>query len=109
MPAAPSLNLEVSARWKGSDRIIAEGSVNPLGAARLQAWICQDGQMTVALQPEHAPELKDGKIKAEWKVVDVDVGPVFDRDSRFEAVLAAQSEIGLPFFVVRIPVEGRPE
>lgn len=109
IPAAPSLNLEVGASWKGSDRIIAEGSVDLPGAAKLQAWVCQDGQFTVALRLKGEPELKSGKVKAEWELVDVDVGPIFDPAARFEAVLAAQSELGLPYFVVRIPVEGAPE
>ena len=107
--AAPSLNLEVSAYWKGSDLIIAEGSVDLPGPAQLQAWICQDGQYAVALRLKGTPEIKNGQVKAEWELVDVDVGPVFDPGARFEAVLAAQSEMGIPFFVVRIPVEGRPE
>lgn len=110
MAAAPSLNLEVSARWKGGDKIIVEGSADLPDSARLQAWICQDGQMTVALRPEGKPELKSGKIKAEWKRADVDVGPVFDPDARFEVTLAAQSEPSwLPYFIVRIPVEGEPK
>lgn len=104
------MNLEVSAKWKGSDRIIVEGSVALPKTATLQAWICQDGQMTVALRPKDEPEIKDGKIKAEWELIeDAGVGPIFDPDARFETTLAAQSEIGLPFFIVRIPVEGRPE
>lgn len=106
----PSLNLELSAKWKGKGRIIAEGSANLPGSARLQAWICQDGQMTLALRLEGKPELKNGKIKAEWKRADTDVGPVFDPDARFEMVLNAQSEPSwMPYFIVRIPVEGRPQ
>ena len=110
IPADPSMNLQVQARWEGEDRIIAEGTIGPIGRARLQGWVCQDGQMTAALQLERQPELKNGKIKAEWKVVDVDVGPVFDAGAGFEVVLAAVGEpVALPYFVVRIPVEGRPE
>ena len=110
MAAQPSMNLQVQARWKGEDRIIAEGTVESIGPARLQGWVCQDGQMTAALKLERAPELKGGKIKAEWKAVDVDVGPVFDAGARFEVVLAAVGEpVAIPYFIVRIPVEGQPK
>jgi hypothetical protein len=110
MGAAPELGLQLSARWEGNDKIIAEGNVDLPGPARLQAWICQDGQVTVALRLERDPELKGRKIKVEWKKQDVEVGPVFDPDAHFEVVLAALGEpVGVPYFVERIPVEGKPE
>ena len=78
-------------------------------SAPLQAWACQDGQYTVALRLKGAPGIKNRNVKAEWELAEVDVGPVFDPGARFEVVLAAQSEMGVPFFVVRIPVEGWPD
>jgi hypothetical protein len=106
---APELNLDVSARWK-DDHIVVEGSADIPGPVRFQAWVCQDGEMTVALQAKGQPEIKNGKIKAEWEKKDVEVGPVFDPDSAFEVVLSVTTDpIGLPYFIVRIPVEGHPD
>jgi hypothetical protein len=107
--AAPSLNLQVSARWEGDDRIVAKGSATLPGPATLQAWVCQDGQMTVELQPKEKPELRGGRIDVEWRRTDATVGPVFDPNATFEVVLAVTGQpIAVPYFVVRIPVEGRP-
>lgn len=103
-------NLEVTARWKGKDRVVIEGSADLPGPGSVNYWICQDGELTASVVWAQQPTFEDGKIRAESKLVEAEVGPVFDPDAHFEVILSVLGEpIQVPYFVIRVPVEGRPE
>lgn len=105
----PQWNVQVTAKWQGKDRIVIEGSADLPGPGTVNYWVCQDGQATASLQRSQNPEYKDGKIKAESKVVDKRLGPTFDPNAHFEVMLSIQGEpIQVPYFIVRVPVEGKP-
>jgi hypothetical protein len=42
--------------------------------------------------------------------VEAQAGPVFDPDAKFEVVLQVLGDlVQVPYFTVRVPVEGKPE
>jgi hypothetical protein len=105
-----SYNVQVTARWKGKDRVVIEGSAKLPGSGSVNYWICQDGEVTASLVWARQPTFEDGKIRAESKLVEAPGGPVFDPNARFEVVLSILGEVvQVPYFTVRVPVEGKPE
>jgi hypothetical protein len=105
-----SYNVHVTARWKGKDRIVIEGSATLPGGGSVNYWVCQDGQVTASLVWAQRPTFKDGDISAESKVVEAKAGPLFDPDASFVVVLQVLGEaIQVPYFTVSVPVEGKPE
>lgn len=108
----PQWNVQVSARWEGDDRIVIEGSADIGRPGTVNYWVCQDGQPTSALQRAINPEFKDGKIKAESKVVEGagGIGPPFDPNAEFHVMVSILGQpVQIPYFTVRVPVEGKPE
>jgi hypothetical protein len=104
----PQWNVQVTAKWQG-DRIVIEGSADLPGPGTVNYWVCQDGQATDSLQRSKNPEYKDGKIKAESKVVEGRVGPVFDPNAHFDVMFSILGQpVQISYFIVKIPVEGRP-
>jgi len=105
-----SYNVEVTARWKGKDRVVIEGSAHPPGPGSVNYLICQDGEVTASLVWARQPTLEDGKISAESKLVEAPAGPIFDPDAHFDVVLSVLGQqIQVPYFTVSVPVEGKPE
>lgn len=105
----PQWNVQVTAKWQGKDRIVIEGSADLPGPGTVNYWVCQDGQATGSLQRSQNPEYKDGKIKAESKVVEGRVGPVFDPNAHFDVMFSIQGQpVQVPYFTIRVPVEGKP-
>jgi hypothetical protein len=106
----PEWNLQVTAKWKGKDHIVIEGSVNLPGSGTVNYWVCQDGQATASLQRSQNPEYKNGKITAESKVVEgTGIGPPFDPNAHFDVMISILGEpVQVPYFIVRVPVEGKP-
>jgi hypothetical protein len=101
--------LEVKAQWHGKDRIVIEGSVVLPNPANLDYVICQDGEVSFSLVPARQSEIKGKEITAESKLVPSERGPAFNPDAKFEAVLFfVRQDIGVPIFVTKIPVEGKP-
>jgi hypothetical protein len=106
----PSFNVQVTARWKGKDRIVIEGSADLPGPGKVNYWVCQDGELTASLVRARQPTFEDGKISAESKLVEPRVGPVFDPDAHFEVFLEILGDpIQVPFFIISVPVEGKPD
>jgi hypothetical protein len=104
-----SYNVQVTAKWKGKDRIVIEGSASLPGPGTVNYWVCQDGEVTASLRHAREPTFMNGKIQAESKVVESPVGPAFDPNAQFEVVLEILSlPIQVPYFTVNIPVEGKP-
>ena len=108
-PAA-SYNVQVTARWKGKDRIVIEGSAHLPGARHRQlldlpGW---PGDRLPGLGAQ--PTFQDGKISAESKLVESQAGPLFDPNAHFEVVLSVLGEpVQVPYFTISVPVEGKPE
>ncbi len=105
----PSYNVQVTARWKGKDRVVVDGSANLPGPGTVNYLICQDGQVSGSLIWAQNPTFKDGKIHAESKLVESQAGPVFDPNAHLTVVLSVLGEIQMPYFTVSVPVEGKPE
>jgi len=102
--------LKVKAEWHGTDRITIEGSVVLPAPASLQYVICQDGEVSFSLVPASRPQVTDGKITAESKLVPSEREPAFNADAKFEAVLFfLRQSVQVPMFIAKIPVEGQPE
>jgi len=105
-----SYNVQVTARWKGKDRIVIEGSAQLPGPGTLNYLICQDGQVTASLVWARQPTFEDGKLSAESKLVEAQAGPVFDPNAHFEVVLSILGQpVQMPYFTISVPVEGKPE
>ena len=105
-----SYNVQVTARWKGKDRIVIEGSAKLPGPGTVNYFICQDGEVSGSLVWAIQPSFKDGKISAESKLVESQAGPVFDPDAHFEVVLSILGEaVQMPYFTISVPVEGKPD
>jgi hypothetical protein len=106
----PQWNVQITAKWKGKDHIVIEGSADLPGTGTVNYWVCQDGQATNSLQPTRQPEFKNGKITAESKVVEGPVGPVFDPNAHFDVMLSILGEpVRVPYFITRVPVQGTPQ
>jgi hypothetical protein len=104
----PQWNVQVTAKWKG-DHIVIEGSADLPGPGTVNYWVCQDGQATDSLQRSQNPEYEDGKIKAESKVVEGRVGPVFDPNAHFDVMFSILGQpVQMAYFTIRVPVEGKP-
>jgi hypothetical protein len=104
----PQWNVQVTAKWKG-DRIVIEGSANLPGPGTVNYWVCQDGQATDSLQRSQNPEFKNGKITAESKVVQGRLGPVFDPNAHFDVMVSVVGQpVQIAYFIVKVPVEGKP-
>jgi hypothetical protein len=104
-----SYNVQVTARWKGKDRVVIEGSAHLPGPGTLNYLICQDGEVTASLVWAIQPTFKDGKISGESKLVEAQAGPVFDPNAHFEVVLSILGEpVQMPYFTISVPVEGKP-
>jgi hypothetical protein len=102
--------FKVKAEWHGNDRITIEGSVVLPAPGNLQYVICQDGELSYSLVPDRQPEVTDGKITAESKLVPSEREPAFNADAKFEAVLFfMRQDVQVPMLITKIPVEGRPE
>jgi len=102
-------NVQVTARWKGKDRIVIEGSAHLPGPGTADYWVCQDGQVTASLVKATQPTFKNGKISAESKLVESPAGPLFDPNAHFEVVLSILGQpVQVPYFTIRVPVEGKP-
>src|SRR3989304_1900620 len=105
-----SYNVQVTARWKGKDRIVIEGSATLPGGGSVNYWVCQDGQVTASLVRAEPPTFEDGEISAESKLVEASVGPIFDPDASFVVVLQVLGEaVQIPYFTIDVPVEGKPD
>jgi len=105
-----SYNVQVTARWKGKDRIVIEGSAHLPGPGTVNYLICQDGEVTASLVWAIQPTFKDGKISAESELVESQAGPIFDPNAHFEVVLSILGQVvQMPYFTIRVPVEGKPE
>jgi hypothetical protein len=105
----PQWNVQITAKWEGKDRIVIEGSAKLPGSGTVNYWVCQDGQATSSLQRSREPEYKDGEIKAESKVAEGRVGPAFDPNAHFDVMLSILGQpVQVPYFVIRVPVEGKP-
>jgi hypothetical protein len=103
-------NVEVTARWKSKDRIVIEGSAELPGPGSVNYWICQDGEVSASLVWARQPTFENGEIQAESKLVESQAGPLFDPDARFEVVLSILGDpVQVPYFIVRVPVQGKPE
>ena len=101
-------NVQVTAKWHG-DRIVIEGTANLPGPGTVNYWVCQDGQATDSLQRSQNPEYKDGKIKAESKVVEGQIGPAFDPNAHFDVMFSILGQpVKIAYFIIKIPVEGQP-
>lgn len=108
----PQWNVEVTAKWEGDDRIVIEGSADLPGPGTVNYWVCQDGEVTSSLQRSINPEFKDGKIKAESKVIEGQgrIGPPFDPNAHFDVMVSILGQpIQIPYFTIGVPVEGKPE
>jgi hypothetical protein len=106
----PAWNVQVTARWEGKDRIVIEGSADLPTPGSVTYLVCQDGEVSASLLWAVEPKLEDGKIRAVSKLVDSQSGPAFDPNASFEVVLTALGEpVQMPYFTVRVPVEGKPE
>jgi hypothetical protein len=106
-PAA--YNVHVTARWKGKDRVVIEGTATLPGAGSVNYWICQDGHVTASLVWDQQPTFRVGKINAESKLVEARTGPLFDPNASFVVVLQVLGEsVQVPYFTVSVPVEGKP-
>ncbi len=108
---SPSYNVQVTARWEGKDRIVIEGTADMPGPREVNYWVCQDGQLSASIRWARQPTFENGEIRAESKLEDEDVGvgPLFDPDARFEVFLQIMGEpVKIPYFTIRIPVEGKP-
>jgi hypothetical protein len=104
-----SYKVQITARWKGKDRIVIEGSAQLPGAGTVNYFICQDGEVTASLVWASQPTFENGKISAESKLIEPGIGPVFDPDAHFEVVLSVLGEVvAVPYFTVRVPVGGKP-
>jgi hypothetical protein len=100
--------VEITARWKGKDRIVIEGSATLPGPGTVNYWICQNGELATFLIKARQPTFEGGKISAE-SVIDESRGGTLDPDASFEAVVSILGDpIQIPFFAVRVPVEGKP-
>jgi hypothetical protein len=106
----PSYNVQVTARWKGKDRVVIEGSAHLPGPGTVNYLICQDGEVTASLVWARRPTFQDGKIRAESQLVESQAGPLFDSNAHFEVVLSILGDpVQVPYFTIRVPVEGKPE
>lgn len=108
----PQWNVQVTAKWEGKDRIVIEGSADLGRPGTVNYWVCQDGQPTSSLQRSINPEFKDGKIKAESKVVEGAgrIGPPFDANAHFDVMISILGEpVQIPYFTIKVPVEGKPD
>lgn len=108
----PQWNVQITARWEGKDRIVIEGQADLSRPGTVNYWVCQDGQPTTALQRAVNPEFKDGKITAESKVIEGEggIGPPFDPNAHFDVMVSILGQpVQVPYFTVRVPVEGKPE
>ena len=104
-----SYNVQVTARWKGKDRVVIEGSAHLPGPGTVNYWICQDGEVTASLIWARQPTFEDGKISGESKLVEAQAGPVFDPNAHFEVVLSILGEpVQVPYFTISVSVEGKP-
>jgi len=104
-----SYNVNVTARWKGKDRIVIEGTATLPGGGTVNYWICQDGHVTASLVWDRQPTFKAGKISGESKLVEAKAGPVFDPNASFVAVVQVLGEaVQIPYFTINVPVEGKP-
>jgi len=104
-----SYNVQVTARWKGKDRVVIEGSAHLPGPGTVNYLICQDGEVTASLVWARQPTFEDGKIRAESKLVESQAGPTFDPNAHFEVVLSILGQaVQVPYFTIRVPVEGKP-
>ena len=105
-----SYNVQVTARWKGKDRIAIEGTANLPGGGTPNYWICQDGEVIASLVWARQPTFKNGKIQAESKLVESQTGSPFNADAHFQVVLSILGDpVQVPYFTVSVPVEGKPE
>jgi hypothetical protein len=105
-----SYNVQVTARWKGKDRVVIEGSAHLPGPGTVNYLICQDGEVTASLVWARQPTFQDGEIRAESKLVESQAGPLFDPNAHFEVVLSILGQpVQVPYFTIRVPVEGKPE
>ena len=105
----PDFKVEITARWEGDDRIVIEGSAQLPGPGRLNYWICQNGELAAFLVWDRQPTFEDGEISAE-SIVDESRAGRFDPNASFEAVVTVLGDpIAVPFFTVRVPVEGKPD
>jgi hypothetical protein len=104
-----SYKVQVTARWKGKDRIVIEGSAQLPGTGTVNYYICQDGEVTASLVWDRQPTFENGKISGESKLIEAGAGPIFDPNAHFEVVLSVLGEVvAVPYFTVRVPVEGKP-
>jgi hypothetical protein len=104
-----SYKVQVTARWKGKDRVVIEGSAQLPGPGTVNYFICQDGEVTASLVWDRQPAFEGGKISGESKLIEPGVGPIFDPDAHFEVVLSVLGEpVEVPYFTIRVPVEGKP-
>lgn len=104
-----SYKVQVTARWKGKDRVVIEGSAQLPGPGTVNYFICQDGEVTASLVWARQPTFEDGKVSAESKLIEPGVGPIFDPDAHFEVVLSVLGDpIQVPYFTIKVPVEGKP-
>jgi hypothetical protein len=104
-----SYKVQVTARWKGKDRVVIEGSAQLPGPGTVNYWICQDGEVTASLVWARQPTFEDGKISAESKLVEAQAGPIFDPNAHFEVVLSILGDpVQVPYFTISVPVEGKP-
>jgi hypothetical protein len=105
-----SYNVQITAKWKGKDRIVIEGSAHLPGPGSVNYLVCQDGEVSASVLWAREPTFENGKIEAESKVVESSVGPVFDPDAQFEVVLSILAlPVQVPYFTINIPVEGKPD
>jgi hypothetical protein len=105
----PLYNVQVTARWKGKDRVVIEGSAHLPGPGTVNYLICQGGEVSGSLLWAIQPTFKDGKISAESKLVESQAGPVFDPNAHFEVVLSILGQpVQVPYFTIGVAVEGKP-
>jgi hypothetical protein len=105
----PSYKVQVTAQWKGKDRLVIEGSAQLPGPGTVNYFICQDGEVTASLVWDRQPTFEGGKISGESKLIEAQAGPIFDPDAHFEVVLSILGQpVAVPYFTIRVPVEGKP-
>ena len=104
-----SYNVQVTARWKGKDRVVIDGKATLPGGGTVNYWFCQEGEVTASLVWARQPTFDNGKISGESKLVEAEAGPTFDPNASFTVVLQVLGEaVQVPYFTVSVPVEGKP-
>lgn len=102
-------NVQITAKWKGKDRIVIEGTAHVPGPGTVNYLVCQDGEVSGSVLWARQPTFANGKIEAESKVVESSVGPAFDPNAHFDVVLSILGlPVQVPYFTISIPVEGKP-